>query len=114
MLPDRIACDDVEYVTADDPGKQEDAEQNVREFFVAKIFRAFCSLRSKLLVKCRSFQTFRDTYREEDIHNIHDAQNQVCDLGLVISITRKDKNRGHNVMREHLPMILPSLLHVDY
>ena len=56
----------------------------------------------------------KGTYWENEIHDIHDAQNQVSYLGLVVSVTREDQKGCDNVVREHLPMVLSPLLNIDH
>lgn len=53
-----------------------------------------------------------DTHGKEQIDNIHDAKDQVCYLGLVIAITRKDQHGRNNVVAEHMPVILSPFLDV--
>lgn len=53
------------------------------------------------------------TYRENKIHDIHDAENQVGNLGLVVSVACEDQKGCDNVVREHLPMVLSPLLDID-
>lgn len=53
------------------------------------------------------------TYREEDIDNIHDNQDKVSDTGVVIAVAGADESRGNDVMAQHLPVVLSSLLNLD-
>jgi hypothetical protein len=53
------------------------------------------------------------TYWKDEIHDIHDAQNQVSYFSLVVSVAREDQKGCHKVMREHLPIVLSSLLNID-
>jgi hypothetical protein len=54
------------------------------------------------------------TYWENEVHNIHDTQNQVGYLSLMVSIARENQERCENVVGEHLPMVLSSLFDIDH
>jgi hypothetical protein len=56
----------------------------------------------------------KSTYWENEIYDIHDAQNQIGYLSLVVSIAREDEKGSDNVVREHLPMILSPLFDIDH
>lgn len=52
------------------------------------------------------------TYWKEEIDNIHDAQDQVGNLNLMIPVCGKDQKIGNDVVGKHLPIILSTLLNV--
>lgn len=52
------------------------------------------------------------TYCEEDVDHIHEAQNDVSDLGLVVAVAHRHERARDDVVREHLPVVLAPLLHV--
>ena len=54
-----------------------------------------------------------NTHGKEDIHYIHDAKDQICNLCLMVPVTCENEYSSHNVMGEHLPMILSPFFHVD-
>jgi hypothetical protein len=56
----------------------------------------------------------RATYCEQNIYYIHEAENNVGYLRLVVPVTRKYQQGRHNVVREHLPVVFSSLLNVDH
>jgi hypothetical protein len=53
------------------------------------------------------------TYGKEKVDRIHQTENHISDLGMVIAITGEQQATCYYVMREHLPMILPSFLDMD-
>lgn len=54
-----------------------------------------------------------ETYREHQINYIHQAQDDIADLGLVVAVATNQEQAGDNVVGEHLPMVLSALLDVD-
>jgi hypothetical protein len=56
----------------------------------------------------------KGTYWENEIHDIHNAQNQVGYLGLVVSVAGENQEGCDNVVCEHLPMVLSPLLDIDH
>ena len=53
------------------------------------------------------------SYREKEVDDIHQHQNEVADTGEAISVRGKNERDGDNVMGEHLPVVLAALLNVD-
>jgi hypothetical protein len=54
------------------------------------------------------------TYWEEKIYNVHQAQNHVSDFRLMVTVTCEYQHRRDDVVGEHLPVVLPSLLDIDH
>ena len=54
-----------------------------------------------------------ESYRKNKIYNIHDTEDQVCNLRLVITITCENQHCGDDVMCEHLPMVFSPSLDID-
>lgn len=54
-----------------------------------------------------------ETHGQDDVHNVHHAQNEIRDSGLVVAVRREDQSSGDNVMREHLPVVLSPGLDID-
>ena len=52
------------------------------------------------------------TYSEQDIAEVHHAEDDVADLGLVEAIAAHKKHAREDVMSEHLPVVLATLLNV--
>lgn len=52
-------------------------------------------------------------YREKEINNVHQDQDQVTNSGHVVAVAGGDQGAGDDVVREHLPVILAALLNVD-
>lgn len=53
------------------------------------------------------------SYREEDVNDIHQHENEVADTGEAVSVGGENERDGDNVMREHLPVVLAAFLNVD-
>jgi len=59
-------------VASEDPGDHEEAKEDVAEFRVSEVFKAFGNLQS-ILVKCK-WERKIPTHRKKDIYYIHDAE----------------------------------------
>ena len=55
----------------------------------------------------------RGTYGQEDIAEIHKDVNDRTDSGVIHVVARDDQGDGQDVMRKHLPVILPWLFRVN-
>lgn len=53
------------------------------------------------------------SYCKYNIHNVHHAENNVADFRLMVAIAGEYQHRRDDVMRQHLPMVLASLLNVN-
>ncbi len=53
-------------------------------------------------------------YRKQDINSIHQTQDRVADLGLMIAVACKHENACDDMMCKHLPMIFPPFLDVNH
>jgi len=53
------------------------------------------------------------TYREYQVDDIHQAQDDDADLCLVIAVASNQKQACNDVVGEHLPMVLSTLFNVD-
>ncbi len=53
-------------------------------------------------------------YREKNVRHVHEAQNGVPNFRLVVSVACKEKNRGNNMMGEHLVVVFPPLFDIDH
>lgn len=62
----------------------------------------------------RNEQAGGGAYWKEEVHNIHGAEDKVGDLRLVVPIAREDQQGRDDVVREHLPVILPPCFNVDH
>lgn len=58
-------------------------------------------------------QDFAGTYREENVPEIEQHQNQVAHGIVVVSIRSNNQRNSDEVVRQHLPMVLATLLNVD-
>jgi hypothetical protein len=108
--PDGIANGEVGNVARRDPGDHEDPKNNVADPGEAHVFKAFCDL---CMVRDMYQRGEGLKYWEKKFHNIHQAKDYVGDFRLVITVTREYQRRRDDMVGEHLPMVLPSLLHVD-
>jgi len=54
------------------------------------------------------------TYLKEYIHHIHQQQNDIPNPRLVKPKAHQDQRTRNDVMREHLPVVFPTLLDVDH
>lgn len=55
----------------------------------------------------------KETYRKEEINNIHDDEDEVSDTGVVVGVAGKDESGSNDVVSEHLPMVLTALFNVN-
>jgi len=60
-------------VASEDPGDHEEAKEDVAEFRVPKVFKAFSNLQRSILVKCK-WESKNPTHRKKEIYYIHDAE----------------------------------------
>jgi len=58
-------------------------------------------------------QDLEGTYREENVPNIEQHQNQVAYGVVVVSVRSNDQRNGDEMVGQHLPMVLATLLNVD-
>jgi hypothetical protein len=54
-----------------------------------------------------------ETYREHQIDDIHQTQDDIADLCLVVAVAANQEQTCDDVVGEHLPMILSALFNVD-
>lgn len=54
-----------------------------------------------------------ETYRENQIDDIHQTQDDIADLGLVVAVAANQEQTCNDVVGEHLPMVLSALFHID-
>lgn len=52
-------------------------------------------------------------YRQENIDQVHQDEDQVTDPGLVVVVGAGDQGDGNEVVGQHLPVVLAALLNVD-
>ncbi len=53
-------------------------------------------------------------YRKYYVYHVHQTENQVANLGLVVAITCEDQSAGYNVMGKHLEIVFPPLFDVHH
>lgn len=53
------------------------------------------------------------TYRKEEIHHIHDDQDEQSNTGVVVAVARRNQGRRDKVVAKHLPVVLAAILNVD-
>ena len=53
------------------------------------------------------------TYWEEKVYNVHQAQDHVGNFRLMVAVAGEDQKRRDDVVGEHLPVVLSSLLNID-
>lgn len=53
------------------------------------------------------------TYREDEVHDVHEHQHCVASTHLSVSIGEHEQCHSNNVVCEHLPVILAALFNVD-
>lgn len=53
------------------------------------------------------------TYREKEVDNIHQDKNQVAHACVAVPVRGENKGICHDVVGEHLPVVLPALFDVD-
>lgn len=58
-------------------------------------------------------QDLAGTYREENVPKIEQHQNQVAHGVVVVSIRSDNQRNSDEMVRQHLPMVLATLLNVD-
>lgn len=54
-----------------------------------------------------------DTYRQEQIHHVHNDKDEVANTSVVVTITGEEESSGDEVVGEHLPVVLAALLDID-
>lgn len=55
----------------------------------------------------------KETYRKEQIDNIHEDQNKVTDTGVVIDVASRNQERCYDVVAEHLPVVFAAFFNID-
>lgn len=53
------------------------------------------------------------TYRQEDVHHVHEHQDEVAYTDISLSVGSINQGAGDDVMRKHLPVILSPFLDMD-
>jgi hypothetical protein len=53
------------------------------------------------------------TYWQKEVNHIHQTEDDIGHLCLMIAIAGKQEHAGYDVMGEHLGMVFPSLFDVD-
>ena len=53
------------------------------------------------------------TNSQKDVNHVHEAEDQISSLRPVITVAPEHEEAGHDMVREHLPMIFPPLLDID-
>ncbi len=111
---DRIATSHgVPLVAGDEPRDHEDAEENVAERVVARVLEALGNLSLVSTTRSDCAGASLDTNRKEQVHHVHDNQDEVADPGEVIAVARRNEGSGDDVVTKHLPVVLATLLDVD-
>ena len=82
-------------MSSDEPGNHENAKHDIARKLEMKVFEQFCG-------------------REDDIHQIHQAQYDSANLALVVTVRTENKAASDDVMREHLRIVFPALFNVDH
>lgn len=95
----------------DEPDDHEQAEEDVANQPELEIFEHFRELNGQSDMQISGKV---ESYRKQDVHNIHQTQNGVSNFGLMITVASEDQDAGNNMMREHLGIVFPALFDVDY
>ena len=53
------------------------------------------------------------TYWQEEVDHVHQAEDDICDLCLMIAVACEYECASYDMMCEHLYIVLPSLLNMD-
>jgi len=110
-------------VASNEPDGYKDAKGNVAGGCEAEVFKRFGSLEWNISLSPRISQlkifgvyygSPGQTYRKNDIYNIHNAQNYVTNPHLVIPITHEDESARDDMVRKHLCVVLPSFFNIHY
>ena len=54
------------------------------------------------------------TYRKSQVTAIHDHKDDVSNFVMMVTVAPKHQTTSNYMMREHLPVILPSFFYVNY
>lgn len=93
------------------PSGHKNPKDDVAYCCVTEVLEAFCDLWRWL----KRIAIVREgTYWEEKVHDVHQAKDHVTDFRLVIAVAGEYQECRNDVMGEHLPVVLPLLLNVDY
>lgn len=109
---DGPADGEVKDVSGDEPRKHENTKSNVASGLHAHVLEQLRNLHTNGQYSARSRYRAR-TYREDQIDYIHQTQDDIANLGLVVAVAANQKQTCDDVVGEHLPMILSALLNVD-
>lgn len=52
-------------------------------------------------------------YGKEQIHHVHDDQDEQSNAGVVVAVARRNQGRGDEVVAKHLPVVLAAVFDVD-
>jgi hypothetical protein len=55
----------------------------------------------------------KKTYRKKQVHHIHNHQDKHADSGVVVAVARGNQRRRDEMVAEHLPVVLSTVLNVD-
>lgn len=101
----------VEDMACQEPHDYEQAESDVTNQLELQILHHFRKLGSSAPVY---WWRYSDSYRKQNVHNVHQTHDRVANPSLMVAITREYQRRGYHMMGEHLRVIRPPLLNVDH
>ena len=56
----------------------------------------------------------RSTDRQDDVHGLHQAEDDMSNFGEMMPVARQDQEARNDVVREHLVVVFAALLDVDH
>ena len=92
------------------PDKHENTKGDVTCKLKSQVLEDLRQLTCGSAKKCTS--KVEKAHGEEEVDHVHQTQDHVADLGLIIAIACEHQDTRHHVVSKHLPMILSLLLNV--